>query len=153
MSASYPSSFSKTLYFLCCGILLLYSLIDGHLLLFYFLSPNPYCSGIPMQFLETWMRISLLSRRLHFLKMATTTHPIHPLFYDMMLTPWPPPCWELESMSSSLDPGCTFVTFLSTRIEWKWSHVASEARLEKCHASLPWPLALWNQLTCWVRAK
>ena len=57
---------------------------------------------------------------------------------------WPlgyPPHWELESMSSSLDPGCTFVTFLSTRIEWKWSHVASEARLEKCHASLPWPLA------------
>lgn len=93
MSASHPSSFSKTLYFVCCGSLPLSSLSDGHLLIFHFLPPDPYFSGIPMQFLETWRRISLWSRRLHFLKMATT-HPIHPLFYDVMLTPGPPPSWR-----------------------------------------------------------
>ena len=110
VSASYPSSFSKTLCFVCCGILLLYSLSDGHLLIFYFLPPNLYFNGIPMQFLEIWLRISLWSRRLRFLKMATTTHPIYPLFYDVMLTPWPPP---------SLRAGvCVFFS-------WSWMYLCN----------------------------
>lgn len=56
---------------------------------------------------------------------------------------WHPSHWEVGSMSSSLDPGWTFVTSSSISIKWKWSYVPAEARSEKCHAFLPWPWGRW----------
>lgn len=147
MSASHPSSFSKTLYFVCCGSLPLLSQwwTSAHL---------PFSatrSGTSVAFpCSSWRpeeNFLCGQEGLHFLKWPQHTPSTHSSM--MWYTSGPPLHGELESMSSSLDPGCTFVTSLSTSIVWKMKP-CSKARKVPCISSSP---SAWNQLPCWVRAK